>query len=337
MPAFRALGDLSTSFLLSRQTTVLKTQIQQHSTELATGQTSNLAATVRGDFRAISSIEHGLSLLKTDKLTIAEAQGFATAAQAALGVVQNRAEVATGALLSVPDAPTLQTIQRVGRDVRETFEAAVGAINQKTADRALFAGDATDGIALASVDTMMAEIETVVTGLTTAADVEAAVDAWFDTPGAGFDLVGYTGSDTSLASFRLGAGETADFQTTAADPAFRELMKGLAMGSLLSGSAFAGNVGEKTALAKTAAESVLSASGGIIDIQAVIGNGEAAIAAAMSRNGAEATALEIARSELTGVDPFDAATKLETSRTQLETLFALTARISRLSLVDYIR
>ena len=337
MPAFRSLGDLSTAFLLSRNTHNLKTQVQRHATELASGRTSDLSATVRGDFREISSIERGMALIETERLTISEAQGFAMAAQAALDVVQDRGSYASSVLFSVPDSPNLPTINRAGREVRQAFEAFVGAINQKTADRAIFAGDATDGTPLASVDAMMTDLETAVAGLTTAADVEAAVDAWFDTPGTGFDAIGYTGSDSALSPFRLGQGESTDLDTTAADPAFREMMKGMAMGVLAGSTAFAGDVQEKLALTRTAAMRVVNASNGVVDIQARVGASEAAIEAAKTRNGAEKTSLEMARTEVVGVDPFDAATRLETAQTQLETLFALTSRISRMSLVDYLR
>lgn len=337
MPAFRSLGDMSTAFLLSRHTGMLKSQIQQNSTELTTGRTSDLSKTTRGDFRTIAAIEHSLTTLKTNKLAINEAQGFFSAAQAGLDVVQNRAEAASGTLLSVPHAPTEQTLNRAARDVRDIFETTVGALNQRSSDRAIFSGDASDSTALASVDTMIADIETAISGLTTAADVETAINDWFDTPGIGFDLIGYTGSDSDLAPFRLGNGETADFPVTAADPALRELMKGMAMGTILSSSAFSGSTNEKVKLARSASEKIMTASGGIVDLQATIGNSEAAAQSALVRNGAEATSLELARSEAVGIDPYDAAAKLQTAQTQLETLFALTARISRLSLVDYIR
>lgn len=337
MPAFRSLGDLSTTFLLSRQTHQLKTQIQKHSTELTTGRTSDLSKTVKGDFRSIASIEHGLSLAKNDRLSINEAQGFATAAQAALGVVQDRSEYVSGVLLTVPDSPNLPTINRTGREVRQAFEAFLGAMNQRSADRAIFAGDATDGMALASVDTMMADIEATITGLSTAADVEAAVDLWFDTPGTGFDALGYVGSDTALSKFNLGGGESTAMSITASDPALRKVMKGFAMGVLAGSSAFAGTVEEKVALAQNSALRVIDGTSAVVDIRAKIGASEAAIETAKVRNSTEMTSLELARSELVGADPYEAATKLETAKTQLETLFALTARISRMSLVDYLR
>ena len=60
-------------------------------------------------------------------------------------------------------------------------------------------------------------------------------------------------------------------------------------------------------------------------------------AALTIRAAAEATALGLAREALIGADPYEAAAALEAAETQLETLYTLTARISRLSLVNFLR
>lgn len=337
MPSFRAFGDLSTTFLLSRQTQGLKGEVQQRAQELGSGQVADVSAALRGDFRALSSIERALRLAQAERTTLAEAQGFAGAAQLALGAVQEQSGDLAGVLLAVPDAPTLPAIERAGAQARRGFEAMVGALNLPMADRAVFAGDATDGRALAPAETMLADLELSIAGATTAAQVAAAVDAWFDTPGGGFDTIGYLGSDTALAPFRLGGGERAEFEVRANDPALRETMKGFAMAALLEGNAFAGDVGERVELSRGAAMKLLNAQDDMTDLQARIGGTEAAISRAQARSGAERAALEIARSGLIGADPYEAATRLETAQTQLETLFALTARVSRMSLVDFIR
>ncbi len=337
MTTFRSLGDLSSTFLFSRQTNALKTDVQRHSTELATGKTTDISQTLRGDYRAVASIERRMGLAQAEKLAIAEAKGFATAAQAAMDVVKERSDAAMGVLLAIPHAPTDPTLERAGRSVRESFETVVTVLNQKNGDRAIFAGDATDGAALASVDTIMADLEALVATETTAAGVIAAVDAWFDTPGGGFETVAYTGSDTSLAPFRLGDGDTTSFPVTAANEDLRAAMKGLAMGTLLDGPTLAGDTTERLALSRAASQQAINASSLVVNVQATVGEAEAAIEAADVRASAEATSLEIARSALIGVDSFEAATKLEAAQTQLETLFALTARVSRLSLVDFLR
>jgi flagellar hook-associated protein 3 FlgL len=68
-----------------------------------------------------------------------------------------------------------------------------------------------------------------------------------------------------------------------------------------------------------------------------LGFAQARIEQAQTRNESEIAALEIARSDLLSIDPYEAATRLEAAQTQLETLYSVTARLSRLRLVDFLR
>jgi flagellar hook-associated protein 3 FlgL len=68
-----------------------------------------------------------------------------------------------------------------------------------------------------------------------------------------------------------------------------------------------------------------------------LGTVEGQIEAASTRNNSETSSLQIARNGITGVDPYETASKLEATRQQIEMLYTLTSRISRLSLVDYLR
>lgn len=337
MPAFRSLGDLSTAFLMSRQTTSLKAEVQARSAELTTGRAADLSQALRGDWRALNAIEARLGLADAERLAIVEARGFATAAQDALGQVQDRSDALAAVMLGIPFAPTDATLDRAGAEARGAFEAVVGALNQKNADRAVFAGDAADSVPLAPVAAMMADLEAAVSAETTAAGVVAAVEAWFLAPGGGFETLGYSGSTAPLAPLALGAGESAGFSVTAADPGLREMMAGFAIGALLDGPTLGADTDERLALSRAAAERILSAREPLTDIRAAIGATEAKIARAEARAGAEATALDLARNDLVAADPLAAATRLETAQTQLETLFALTARVSRMSLVDFLR
>ncbi len=67
-----------------------------------------------------------------------------------------------------------------------------------------------------------------------------------------------------------------------------------------------------------------------------VGTTQAQISAAITRNGAEQSALEIAQAGIVSADPYDAATRLEDLQTRIEALYLITARVSRLSLADYI-
>ncbi len=74
-----------------------------------------------------------------------------------------------------------------------------------------------------------------------------------------------------------------------------------------------------------------------MSLRAVVGDAEAAIERARVRNGAELAAADLARATIVESDPFRAATDLQSVQGQLETLYAVTARLSRLSLTNYLR
>jgi len=63
---------------------------------------------------------------------------------------------------------------------------------------------------------------------------------------------------------------------------------------------------------------------------------QARIDTATTRNTSEATALGIARAGLVQLDPYETATRLQHAETQLQLIYTLTARMSRLSLADYL-
>ncbi|OZA12697.1 MAG: flagellar biosynthesis protein FlgL, partial [Rhodobacterales bacterium 17-64-5] len=98
-----------------------------------------------------------------------------------------------------------------------------------------------------------------------------------------------------------------------------------------------GNVEERGRLAQRAGQELLTSEDSRIALAARIGTAEAKVEAARTRNAAEETALGILRSDLGSVDPYEAATRLEAARNQLESLYLVTARVSRLSLTEFLR
>ena len=80
----------------------------------------------------------------------------------------------------------------------------------------------------------------------------------------------------------------------------------------------------------------MSASSALTSARTVVGVAEAAVSAARTRNSAERTSLETARLGMVAADPYDTSTALKAVQTQLETLYALTSRLSGMHLTDYL-
>ena len=124
---------------------------------------------------------------------------------------------------------------------------------------------------------------------------------------------------------------------TAEDPAIRRTLAGLAMAGLLDRGLFSGSPDTRRHIAVMAGEVLHGSTDERVHLAAEVGHAEQRLAEAQARNGAEQAALGIARSALISADPFAAASGLEAARLQLETIYAVTARLSGMSLLGMLR
>jgi flagellar hook-associated protein 3 FlgL len=330
-----SLGDLAQSFMLRRQNTDLKADLQRLSSELSTGQAVDTGRQVGGDFSALAGIDASLSRLLGYKSTTSEAALLSGAMQTVLETVEEMTSTLAPQLLSASSGTTATQVNAVAGEARQKLQTAMALYNTDLAGRGLFAGVATDGAATIDMETLLTTLEGEIIGAATGVDIASRVSAWFDAP-TGYATAGYRGG-TPLSPQSIAPGEAADLGFTAADAGVRDTLKGLAMAALIDRGALAGNAFERANLARRAGESLISSASSRADMAARLGTVQSQVEAASVRNGAETTALQIARNGITTVDPYETASKLEATRQQLETLYTLTARISRLSLVDYLR
>jgi flagellar hook-associated protein 3 FlgL len=209
----------------------------------------------------------------------------------------------------------------------------VAALNTRFSDRSVFSGVNSDAQALPDAAAILTALEAATAGAVTVTDVQTAIDTWFADPLGYAAAYGGGGPRTPV---QVAPGETADLSITAMDPALTETLKGLATVALLGRGVLAGQPAAQEALAQGAGAALLSAGNARTDLMARIGTVQAHVAQAETRNTTEGSALAILRVGIVGADPFDAATKLQDLQTRLEALYLITARVSRLSLAEYI-
>ena len=329
-----SVGDASLTNILARQGAELRSQVQRASTEVTTGRQTDIAKALRGDTVPLMAVDASLTRLAAFKTTTTDAAFQTAAQQSAVAGLSSLAAGITTTLLGARDVPTPAQINAAGADARTRLSSVIGLLNTQASGRAIFSGVATDTVPLGSADDLLTALETAAAGASTAGQVVSAVTSWFADP-LGFGSF-YQGGDP-LSPAPIAPGEGADLGTTAMDPAIRDTLVGFAMAALLDRGALSGSSEERARLAQQAGQTLLTGEDKRVDLAARIGTVEAQIEAARSRNAAEGTALGILRSDIGSVDPYEAATRLETARAQLESLYLVTARVSRLSLVDYLR
>ena len=327
-------GDASLTNILARQGAELRAQVQRASIEVTTGRQTDVAQALRGDIAPLLAIDASLSRLAAFKTTTSDAAFQAGAQQSAIAGLSSLAEGITTTLLGARDFPTPAQVNSAAADARARLESVIGLLNTQASGRAVFSGVATDTVPLGTSDDLLAALEAAAAGSTTAGQVAAAVVNWFADP-LGFGTF-YQGG-TPLSPAPIAPGEGADLSTTALDPSIRDTLAGFAMAALIDRGMLASNAEERSRLAQRAGQELLVSENARIGLASRIGTVESQIESARSRNAAEGTALGILRSDIGSVDPYEAATRLETARAQLESLYLVTARVSRLSLVDFLR
>lgn len=332
-----SIGDMAQTFMLRRLTTSMKQQANIAAQELTTGYTANMGRKIGGDLAQFSGMEGTLARLKgyrvaTDSVTIT-----ANAMQSAFGQIDRITEGIGTAILAAANAENPHMLRTLVGDAAARFESVLATLNTKAGDKTLFAGVASDGPAVANADIILSAVEAAIAGAgaISATDIETAVTDWFNDP-AGFEAVGYLGG-TASSAVSVSAEDRISVGFTAMDPALRNTLKSLAMFAIVDRGTLVPDEATGVQIARLAGTSLLQNQTDRTFLAANLGLIQARIEQAQTRNEAENAAIQMARSDLLAVDPYEAATRMEAAQTQLETLYSVTARLSRLSLVDFLR
>lgn len=328
------VGDASLTNILARQGAALRGQVNQAAQEVTTGRSADVGKALRGDFSPLLAIDASLARLEAFRRTAADAATLTAAQQSVLAAIGDQVSQAAVNLVQAGDFATAAQVDTLGADARSRLAGVIGLLNTQVAGRAVFAGDATTSTPLGSVEDLLTALTAAAAGATTADQVVTAVTDWFGDPGG---YAAFYQGGGPLTPAPIAAGEAADQGTTALDPALRDTLAGLALGALLDRGVLAGRAEERATLARRSGEALLTAGDARVALGARIGAVEARIEAAQTRNAAEATALGLVRSDTGAVDPYDAAARLEEARSQLESLYLVTARVARLNLAEFLR
>lgn len=328
-------GDLAQTLLLANTTSQTKQAITRLSQEVTTGVSADTARHLSGNLGQINAIDASLARLSAFKTATNELGALATATQAALGTISDLGDTAQSALLASTGTATTAQVDSSALTARTALESVVATLNTRFGERSMFGGTQQNGPATVDFETLMTTLEATVAPATSAADAATLVSDWFDDP-SGFAATAYTGGP-AVAAVPVAEGESAATGVTAGDKAIRDYLKGLAMGALLDRGLFAGQPETRRDLAAQAGSTLQSAQTGMTYLAADLGQTEARIASATTRNNAETTALGLARTDLVRVDDYETATHLTDAEQKLQLLYALTSRLSNLSLVEYLR
>lgn len=334
--AMTHVGDLSRSFVFQAESARLKTQLTQLTTELASGETSNQTSHLNGNLNLLSSIEHALSITEQYQSIAQEAKSFADGQQTALSSVQTRFESFAESMLTAAQSELPVAFSTLSLQAEDAFRDTVSQLNTSVAGRALFSGNALDSAALADPDTILSALRAAIPAAATPTDLETAVHDWFFNVGGGFETLAYTGSDFDLEPLRVAEGQTAQLNQRADDDSIRHVLKDLAVMTLATDAAYGFSSEFLKTTAVATSENAFQSLSELTEYRASLGLTQARIELAATENSANQTAQTLARNALVSVDPFEISTELQDVQFQMEALYSVTARLSRLKLTEYL-
>ncbi|AHM03728.1 hypothetical protein roselon_01340 [Roseibacterium elongatum DSM 19469] len=330
------LGDAARYALFRRDSGQLKTDLARLTSELSTGQRSDLGRATGGDFSALSDITRRLRLSDSFATGLAQAALTAEARQSALGRVAAEIEGLGPSLLAVSSSGADGELQLRLADAPDRFAAAISSLNTRVAGQGLFSGDRPDQPALRSAEDILDALRPIAAAAPDSASLIADLDAWFHDAGAGYDGFAVTAGAGPTPKVLVDEGQAIDIGVDVRDTAIRTALAGLALAALTAEGAGPAEPAARRALTEAAADRLQSGEAGLIALRAGLGTAEGQLEAARVQNEAMRSAMQIEQGRITSADPYTTATELEELSQRLESLYVVTARLSRLSLSEYL-
>ena len=330
------IGDSSQHFQSLRQSSAIKARLNTLTNELSSGRIADLSQHLRGDVAPLALLDRDIAMLDGFAQTGRQLAQTLSEKQIVLSSIESDQTTLAARLITIVPSSSLVEVQSAEAAGRSGFDRTVGLMNTRLGDRSLFAGAAVDTSALASADDMMASILAAVGGATDAATIAATIDAWFDDSAGGFATMGYLGDTGPAVSQRISASETVTQDGRADDPGLRDMLKAAAYAAVSDALSATLPKGTRAALVREGGEKTFAAADGLRQVAARIGEDEQRIEEITTRQSAQRSTIAQARNGLVLADPFDTASILQSVQQQLELHYTATARLSRMSLANYL-
>lgn len=335
MARFSSVGDLSQAYVLRHANTLIKNRITTLSKEVTTGQTSDVTASSGGNLAPLAQVENALKTLEAYNRNAAQAQSEGDAVQNALGAIQKTTDSLGVHYLAAASQNDWTSLKLRADGAKGQLDAVVAAAQVRFGDRYLLGGAQTDRPPLLSADDIMTAVNAAAVGATPGARI-AALETFFNAPpgGGGFLDVIYKGDGTA-ASVAIAEGHTALNPARADGAGLRDMIHGLALAALAAAPGTP--PGDGMLMMQAAGDKLVRASKGVIDMRGQVGAMQAHVSDVVDTNDAQKVALSRARNAVLAVDPYETASRLTEVQTQMESVYALTVRLNRLSLTEYLR
>lgn len=334
-----ATSDLARLNALQRQAIEARNNLDLSGSEMTTGEKASPFEAAGGNLTRLFSLERALERNAVYSDTIVLNEMRLEIAQEALGRVYGTVETLSVDLLGAVGIGDMSAARLHATSARRGFVETVSTLNSRVAGQALFAGAATNGAALASAETMLAEIEALAAPPAVANAQEAidAVEAYFTRPGGGFFATGYIGSDVDLSPVEIGDGVRVETGVRADSAELVSVLQAHALGAIVADGAFADDATAQKIVLTAAADRLLDARDNVRMLRTQVGVSQNVMERAHAGRTSERNTFELARTKMIEADPLEAASRYQALEAQLEAIYTVTSRLSQLRFANFMR
>lgn len=332
-----SIGNLATTLVLRQGNTAAKADLIARSKELTSGISNDIPTHLSGNTSGLAHLEARLNTVSAYGRNSTEMAAQAEQMQIVLDRIHSDTRLMATSALEAAAIPSNLSVTGATSHAKAQLSLAISQLNTRSGGQYLFAGTRTDTAPLADGDALLAAVHDAVDPLTDTDAVITNVAAFFSAaPGdGGFSDLIYQGS-TDARSAAIASGQSVSLGVNAADFTIRETLKGMVLLALASDPPHSDALSSQAALVEAAGHILLAADEDLSGLRGRVGAVETMIDHARTRNSAERATLELARNDLIGIDPYEAASAVTEAEARLEAIYSLTARLSRLSLAAYL-
>lgn len=304
--------------------------------EAVTGRYSDVTSHLGGRVTELMQLEKSINDLKDYSETIALSETRAEVTQQSLSRVRGVAQLLADTTDLLRTNGTTSDFEGVSAQARDELASIVSALNVQFAGRPLFSGDDGNGITVIDHETIQGFATPI---LETGASGSAAYDTLisdFLAAGGTFETSIYLGGAGDAPAALVGPGESVDYSVKADEASLRTVLANVAALGAAFDTSNSIPTAQRREIAERASNGLRSDISNIVALEGRVGSAENRIATIKARNVASEASLTLSFNELAGADQLDATLELTELERQLETAFATTARMSNLSLVNFL-
>lgn len=320
----------------NRRTLEIRKDLATASQELSTGQKADMPKEMGAHMMRLRGLQNTHQVNQVYLKAASSAELTLETTQQTLSGLRNATKSKGAALQSLVGLGSVGALKIELDLLTQKTPGIMGALNSQLAGRAAFSGGKSDTPPFGDFESLMNDIRSTLPTGASDTVISATVNAWFDDAPSPFFTTTYQGSTDTHLEYQVDPDTRVDVPVRGDDPAVRNLLKGLVLGQFASEAIESGAIEAGQALAKQSGQSLVQADSELIGVMAAVGLRQEMVETAHAGLKAEQITVERVIGELSGRDPFEASIRLQTTTQRLETMFAVTAKISQLTLAKYL-